>query len=256
MHAGSSTFELPDLCPHFPYLSADKCNMTEEEFSYHLFNLNRHTSKVKAAFAGVVLDLQRDILPSKLKEVINFLAVFDSKFKNLLSNCDNMTQLFEKIIEHFSFFDFELIKLLTKKFASLSVKRRLAKYKAMFKEYSERRVVECPSDAFGDHEKSEKVFVLKLDKILNSLTAEELRQLCNKIKSILKHEALRLLHVKDGCIQLTFRGFEEEDFNIIEEQQQALRNIGVLCISYGENVLDISKFTKQNSQECFGELCP
>ena len=226
--------------------------MTEEDFSYHLFNLDRHTSKVKAAFACVVLDLQRDIQPSKVKEVINFLGVYDGRFKNLLSDCDNMTQLFEKIIEHFSFFDFKLIKLLTKKFASMAVKRRLTKYKAMFKEYSKRRVVECPSDSFGDYEKSEKVFVLKLDSILNSLTAEELRKMCNEIKSILNHKALRLLHVKDGCTELTFRGVEEEDFNIVEEQQQALRNIGVLCISYGENVLDISKLTKKNSEECFG----
>ena len=227
--------------------------MTDEDFSYKLFNLDRHTKKVKAAFARVVLDLQRDIDASKLKEVINFLKVFDSKFEKLLDNCENMMQLFDKLHKHFSFFDFDIIGILVRTFGSKNIKRRLGKYKDMFGKFSKCRVVECPSDAFRDYEKSKKVYVLKLDRILNSLTAKELRQLCNKIKSILKHEALRLLHVKDGCIQLTFRGFEEENFNIIEEQQQALRNIGVLCISYGENVLDISKFTKQIiSEEYFG----
>lgn len=68
---------------------------------------------------------------------------------------------------------------------------------------------------------------------------------------ILGHKLYRLLHVEEGCVQLAIRGFEEDELNISEEQQQALRNVGVLSISYGHRCVDIaekfSKIDKTNS---------
>ena len=251
-HAGGSTFDLPDLSPCFPYLSAEKCKMAEEEFCYYLSNLDRHTSKVKSAFARVVLDLQRDIEEnSSLKVVINCLKAYDkSLVEKLLSDCPSTGDFFDKILDHISFFDFEIIKILTR-IGSKRIQKQYKKYTAMFKEYSKRRVVECPSDAFGDSEISEKVYILKTDDIIDLLTTEELKRLCNEIKATLKLP--RLLQVINGCVQLTFRGFEEEDFCINEEQQQALRNAGILSISYGDQVVDISQYIKIKSETSFGE---
>ena len=221
--------------------------MTEKEFSYHLLNLDRHTSKVKAAFSITVIDLQKDIEKnSNLETVTTYLKAYDKPLfeKLLLSDCVSIREVFSKILDYISFFDFEIIKILTH-IASKDMKKKFQKYKAMFKEYSKRRVVECPSDAFGDAKESEKIYIFKMDTILDSLTAEELKHLCYEIKAILKFKLLRLLKIKDGCAQLTFRGFEAD---ITEEQQQELRNVGVLSISYGK-VLDISKkFSEQKKR--------
>ena len=242
-HADGSTFVLPDLRQYFSYLSSEH-NTTDEEFSCLLYNLDRHTTKVKAAFASIIIDMQRDIEKNNnLKAVINCLKAYDKSL--LLSNCATVGDIFDKILDYFSFFDFEVIKLLTR-IASEKTVKKFKKYKAMFKEYSKRRVVECPSDAFGNVRKSEKVYNFKVDKILNSLKTDELKRLHFEINKILPEHKLRLLQVEEGCVQLTFRGFE--NFSFTEEQQQALRNVGVLSISYGDKLLDISKmiFSEQN----------
>ena len=124
----------------------------------------------------------------------------------------------------------------------------------MFREYSKRRVVECPNDAFGDAEESVKDYdiVLKTDKIHQSLTVNELLKLRYEITKILGHK--RLLDVREGCVQLTFKGFEDEEFTVAEEQQQSLRNVGVLSISCGDQVVDISKLSKQNIDTCLSEF--
>ena len=59
------------------------------------------------------------------------------------------------------------------------------------------------------------------------------------MNKILGHKLLRLLNIKDGCTELTFRTFENGEFSITEKQQQALRRMGVLRISYGDMTTNI-----------------
>ena len=227
------------------------CKIEEEELSHHLFNISRRTSKVKAAFTRIVRDLKRDIEEnSNLEVVINLLKASNRS----LADCVSIGEVFVNILDHVFFFDFEIIRPLIH-IGSESIQRKFKKYVIMFKQYSKHCVVEfeCPSDAFG---KSGKVYVLKLDTVLESLTAEELKRLCNEIRAILKHDklVLRLLQVTEGCIQLTFMGLQEEDYFITEEQQQALRNVGVLIITYGDQMVDISHYVKiVNSERSFGK---
>ena len=109
----------------------------------------------------------------------------------------------------------------------------------MFSEYCKQRVCECPSDAFGDVKKSEKKFILKVDEHLRKLTVNELLKLKYEISQLLKLN-LRLLHVDDGCIQLTFRVLESDSIVINEDQQKALQVIGVLKVEYGNEIIDLS----------------
>ena len=252
---GGSTFELPDLSPYFPHLSAEESKITEEEFSYLLFNLNRHTSKVKEAFAGIIFDLQKEIEKnSTLQTVITCLIAYDKSYESLLGSA-SLSEVFNRILKHSSFFDYKIFKLLIRKVGSTKTRIRLKKYEAMFKEYSKRRVVECPSDAFGDVEKSEKVYVLKTDKILESLTTAELTDLCHEMNAILNLNLLRLLKVEEGCVQLTFRGLEDDKFNTTKDQQQALRNLGVLTITYGDQIIVDNKYLKPTiMSECSCKL--
>lgn len=104
-----------------------------------------------------------------------------------------------------------------------------------------RRVCECPSDSFGTIEKGEKVYKIKTEQDIDTLTIEELEKFQYELNKILGHRFLCLLSIKDGCIELTFRGSTDDDFLIAEEQLFALRKVGVRSISYGSICLKIGE---------------
>ena len=231
--------ELPpvDLGPYFPYLSAE--SMSEEELSFHRLQLNEETKKIKKSFASLVLNLQKRVEEtSKLDDVVNILTFYDNVYEKLLHDCTSIAEVFRKISSVFSFFDYDLVKLLSRKFGSLSIKKDLKKYKKKFQDYSKRRICECPSDAFGDVQKSEKVYVLKTDKSIEDLTVAQLQQLQYEMNKVLGQRLLRLLDVEKGCVSLVFRIFEHRDLS--KHQQQALRKLGVLSVTYGEQCVDFS----------------
>lgn len=254
-HTGSSTFELPDLSPYFPYFPASG-KMSEEDHSFYLFELDQETQKVKRAFGSLRFDLEQNLETQKLENVIRYLELIKSDLKKLFTDCKSIEDVFDIFDPYSSFFDFELVKSLTHKFGSTGVKEKFKKYKKMFQKYLKHRVVECPHDSFGDIGNSEKVYVLKTDKSLETLTADDLKVLQYKLSKILENKLLRLLRVETGCMQLTFRGVEEEQLNIGAEIQQALRDVGVLSIRYGDQYVNISeKFMKQGikMEKIFGE---
>ncbi len=200
--------------------------------------LDAHTNKLKRTFAGLVYNLQRHIEEnSKIDEIITVLKLFDDEFGQLLINCSSMEEVFTKLHPHLSFFDFEIIKLLTKNLGSTSNKKKLKKYKKMFECFAKQRVCECPSDAFGNHKESEKTFIIKLDKNIRKLELNELQQLIHEICRILNLK-LRLLHIDKGCVQLSFRVLHDVDKIVISmENHQALKDLCVLTIQYGNEVI-------------------
>lgn len=254
--AGSSSFELPDLSPYFPYLPTHDNKMSKEELLCYMINLDDHTEKLKRAFAGLVFDLSTHLDRNKKQEdVVQILKLFDdSKYENL-SSCMSISEVISKILKHISFFDYEVIKFLIRKLGSGNIKGKLKKYIKMFHTYSSRRIVECPVGAFGNVDETEIVYVLKTDQILEKLTVEEMRILQYMMCKILKRMLTKLLRVETGCVQFIFSGVEEE-FNITKEQKQALRNLGILSIRHGDQLEDISKeFTKESSDETnYGEM--
>lgn len=164
----------------------------------------------------------------------------------MLDENESITELFGRISKYFSFFDYDLIRLLVRTLGSNSDKKKYNKYKKTFQGFSELRLCECPGDAFGDVEISEKVYALKIDnKSMDSFTLQELQ-----MNNILGHRLLRILSVEDGCIKLTIRTFEDEEFNVSEKQLRELGELDVISISYGDKHLDIPKaISFENSDE-------
>lgn len=251
MHAGS-TFELPALGPYFPYFPADD-TMTDTEYDFYLFKLDKHTEKLKRAFASLFYDLQESLEKQEFKKVIWYLEILHTNLTELLPDCKTMEDIYHILHPYSSFFDFEIVKLLIRKFGCVDIKQKLKKYTQMFRKYLKQRVVECPNDAFGDVKRAEKVYVIKTDKILKNITAEQLKLLQYEMDKILGNKLLRLLRVEKGCLQLTFRGVEEEEFNVTAEQQQALRNVGVLSISYGDHNVNIGEQFTKIDEKGFGK---
>ena len=236
-----SAFVLPDVSVFF---SNYQPNMSEEERYYYLYNLNKHTEKVKTAFAGLVFELQKYLKQtSSVQEVLHSLKPFfqDKAFVEQLNCQKTFMDIFDKIFDYISFFDYEVIKFLIRHLGSKTFKKKLRKYERMFCEYSKRRIVECPDDTFGEMNENTKVLKIKTDKSIEELTVEELKKLQCKISNVLGKKLLHLLRVEEGCVQLMFQPVEQEELVITSEQQQALRNVGVLSITYGKQFIDIEK---------------
>lgn len=197
---------------------------------------------MKKAFANIIFKLQRNIeKTSTMEDVRNVLLTFDEKFDEMLSSCTSIAAVFSIIIPYISFFDFEIIKLLTSTLGSRSNKQKLKKYKKMFAEFLKQRICECPNDAFGDSEEAERSLVIKIDKKISELTNEKYQKFKSEVSRILKC-TLRLLKVEDGCVELTFRALVSNQMlnNITTDQRNMLSKLQVICISYDEkNIITI-----------------
>ena len=225
----------------FPYLTPGKMN--EDELSSFLGRLKDDTRNIKAEFSVLLYHLQKDTeATAKLEDVVPLLLfnIEDTGFKELMDSCKSLSDIFRHLFKFISFFDFYLIKLLTRIFGSTSTKKRLKKYKKKFHDYCKRRICECPKDVFGKAEKSDKIYKIKTDKILESYTLEKLDELQHEIRKILGLKLLRLLKIKDGCIRLTFRVVNDDHLVICEEQKLALRNLGVLSVTCGSKIVIVS----------------
>lgn len=239
---GSSTFELPaiNLNKYFPNLQ-DKKLSKEELFTLEQ-KLDYNTKKLKLAFADFVVSLQRHIEETTTTEyIITALKIVDKKFEELLFGCVSIVEVFSKIAPYFSFFDYGIIKLLAKRFGSRSNQQKLKKYRKMFAEFAKQRICECPNDAFGDIEDSEKCLIMKIDKQIDAMTIDDLQKFELKVFEILKCN-LRLLRVSDGCVELTFRTLDFDNYsmlNITADQKHLLRKNDVLCIMHGEKTMSI-----------------
>ena len=207
------------------------------------------TDKIKRAFGCLVFDIMKDIEKSRSLDEVVSLLTFSMKTgsEEFESHCSSFGEVFRKISNLVSFFDYDLLKLLIHKMGSSSVKKKLKKYKQKFQQFTKRCVCEVPKGAFGDANKSEKVFVIKCDKSIETMTLEELHKLQYKMNKILGHKLLRLLDVKDGCVELAIRCLEchTHNLNISKKQRKDLKKLNVLSIRYGDTYVFGTEHRKQ-----------
>ncbi len=102
-----------------------------------------------------------------------------------------------------------------------------------------RRMCDCPKDAFGVQELSEKCFALETDKNMNSFTLAQLEDLQLIMSRILGRKFLHLLRIEEERIRLIFRCISDDVMDLSTDQQMKLRRLGVLQISYGDRSMDM-----------------
>ena len=241
MSSGLSPVSIANLEEYFPYLSSK--NMSEEEISYHRSKLDQQTERVKKSFASLVYCLQDHISTTyKVKDVASYLAFYDPQFKKInLCDCKEIVELFFRLSDYFSFFNHEMIRILTHQFGSETCKKKFKKYRKKFQEYSKRCVCECPVDAFGDVGNKSSCYVIKCKEDMEKFTVKELEKLTYNLNEVLKQNFLRLVHVDRGCIELTLKALTVSTLDLSEETQQELRNVGVLSIHYSAKYYDLQE---------------
>ena len=197
--------------------------------------LDDETEKIKSEFTTLMFHLQRDlesVLP--LETLVNFLILHDTHYERILENCDSFAKVFCTLKKlAVNFFNYNLLELLINTFGSDAIKEKLEGYIGCFRAFSQRLVIECPIDAFGEYEPSENNLVLVAGKDFDALTLDDLKKFELRINKILSNKLVMLQCVKRKSISLTFRVFEDKNFNITEEQRQALQKEGVISITYG-----------------------
>ena len=238
----------------FPYLSTD---MKPHERDNLIYRLKDETSKIQDHFISLVICLKKTLEQSERssKDVIEVLAVKHPNLKTVFKKCKTIDKIFKKGWKYWSYFDYEPIQsLITCLFDEKhDLRTRLTKYFEHFKSYASRRVAECPSNIHGKREKDEKVLVFKIEEIAyQKLTVNDLKLLCFRLNSAISSYHLSLLSTSDSCIQLTFRtNLQREDkkFELSKEQHEALRDVGVISVSYGDQEYNLKYSLSSESQE-------
>ena len=206
------------------------------------------TEILKRKFASLVFDVQKALVSNqwKVEDVTTLIKLHyqSDEISKLLDESESIAEIFGRLSKYFSFFNYSIIKLIVSKLNSTAIIKKLKKYKEAFREYSKLRICECPAGAFGSREDKEKVYVLKTEMKLNN-SLEEYEKLQFEMNKVLGGKLLRLIDVEEGCVQLTFRGFVEAELSLSKENGQELRNIGVLCLTYGDQEFDFSILVPQ-----------
>ena len=226
--------------------------MPEHVRTNFIFRLSKDTADIKNKFIALEIRLRRALKSeTRAEEIIRIISKKDDKFHEVFKNCDTIDELLDEAEQHWSFFDYDLIQLfidcIFEDEHQLMV--RLKAYITKFKEYAKRRICECPSNVFEDEEKNGKVVVFKIEECnFEKMTVDELKKLCFHLNSAIGSYNLRLLKTDPGCVQLTFRvlsSANEMIQKLIREKQKALRSMGVLSITYGEQILNLASLSEE-----------
>ena len=207
-----------------------------------MLQLDRETTKIKARFADLIFDLFKEIEASHtFDDIVKVLKLHDQNINQILCNCKTMEEVLPQISKFWSFYDSDIIRLLTTTLGSSTAKKKFKRFIRKFHEYSSRFVSECPSDAFGAvDEEAGRVCKLKFRESVTNLTVKGLAELHNKMKVLFGCNLMRLLRCEqEGMI---FNCCIEDIRNVIanKRQQFELSELGVCSIHYGEQVFDLT----------------
>jgi hypothetical protein len=109
-----------------------------------------------------------------------------------------VNKLFMKLADHWSYFDYELLSLMINTYCGSELRRALEEYKSDLEKHCRCRSVDVPAN------------VLKLKLICENTVQKEIKYLEVKLSQLLK-KPLRLLAIKEGCIQLVFGALKNKE---------------------------------------------
>lgn len=236
-----------DLRSYFPYLPPDENN--EHKQQLRCYELNEATEKIKRTYNSLIFKLRKDIMDNHSMDDVSTLLITEDKsqYENIVSKCACLDDFFKLLPDVCSFVDYGLVKILVRILGSTTTKKKLESYKKKLQDFCKRRICELPEGALVDNENSgvseipHKVYKIKIDESLERLHIHKVGNLQYKMKMILGHD-LQLLHISEGCVELTFRSFKNADLMATAQQKKRdLSKLGVLSISCGDVSLKFSK---------------
>ena len=176
----------------------------------------RETKQIKEQFGDLVTDTCCSFKEQKVD--IEMLTLYlQTRFPVLeprLNKATSMQQVFKIVVGQVcSWFDYEVIVSIIKKFGESSDKRRAQMYEEEFKTYAKQRLPKGKKHiTIGSGAKvGTKQLVVKIDKVWEEVNFNELNTIRDNIANIISEEGakvcrsdLYLADVREGCIMMTF----------------------------------------------------
>ena len=164
------------------------------------------------------------------------------KQRRKLQKSKTIEDVWLTISDYFSFFNYELVKVIALNLGTDDDKKKVKSYEESFQIYAKRRIYECPSE-FGSKltaEEDSTDLIVKLDQTYDECEMSQLKTFVKKISNILELEdgVMRLCRVYPGCYELIFQVpsimVQDSDvFPLTAEQEAALKALHVLFLTCG-----------------------
>ena len=193
----------PSDSKRFPYLKTE--GLTQGERERLIGRLTMESDDLRKEFALVVdrarESLEKQKLTSKDLQVLIKHAT-KNKLYDVFKRKKTIHKLFLKMTDYWSFFDYEFLSLIIKRFCR-ELLVDMANYVLEFKKYCQRRLCEIPADVFKTRPNEKNNLYVKCDHYLDKITLKEAKDLELRLAKLLDTE-LYLLRVEEGCVQLVF----------------------------------------------------
>ena len=182
--------------------------MSGHQFEMFMDRLYEETNRLRLNFASLMFDTQMDLekrLP--VEQLVDIIVNRDVISEGVLAECTSFSQVFNKLSDSVSFFDYGLLKYLINHYGSDAIKKKLEIYIGYFREFSKRRVNEYSRNALSDHDSgsSEKILVFVADTIIENLTVDELRKFICSVYEILDSKLVLQVHSGGGRILIVIQ---------------------------------------------------
>ena len=187
--------------PRLQYLKSE--DLSKEELEKLLAKLKLQSKEMQNKFASIVVKTIMSLNKNnKTVQDLELLMKFSSAkgLCNLFEEGMSINDLFLKLGDYLSFFDYELLELIIKEYCS-GLSTELEKYKSDLKEYCRRRIVEVPMNVIESKRTNENVIRVKYDKEFCSVTLNDIKDLEVRLAQLLEMD-LCLLGVEEGCTQI------------------------------------------------------
>ena len=223
---------------HSPQWNVNVENLTKSENGSLLTKLHKDFDWIKQKFSSLVMKTLQKL---KLKnidcnELKLMIKSYVPKLFKSISKQKSLNEIFEVLIDYWSFFDYELLGFIIS-FYCAELEEDKLEYIKDFETYCERKVSEIPtnikSKVSGTHYNI--TIKVKIGKDRDNVKFKELKKLQTKLRKHTKMN-LTLLGVEDGSIVVVFEALIEEDYMIplSEKDENELFEMGVLKL-YSDN---------------------
>ena len=246
-HIPSSIFSSIKLLPsYFSVLSTasqfpnvNRRGLKKEEEAALLTRLYEDLERVKSSFSLLVTKTLQSLKAQnldflELKSLVRSYCMPKSKISKLFSKKITLNELFIKLNDYWSFFDYELLALFISAYCT-ELDKEKNEYIATFNAYCNRKVSEAPTDFKSKTRGIHFTIKVKIGGDFDHVSLEELKKLQATLRKVTKLD-LSLLEVSEGCIVVVFESFTEEDsLQLSEKEKNELFKMGVLKLYDNNN---------------------
>ena len=242
----------PQSPKKFPYLKSE--HLTKGRKERLLAQLELDSDNMQNKFA-ILVDRARASLEEQNIACSNLKVLVSHSRKNklfdLLDRSGSINDLFLKLRNYWSFFDYEFLSVIIDRHC-LELKPDLKDYVSSFKEYCKRRICEVPADVFSKRTDDEYNLYVKCDHNFDKNTLDDVKKMELKLSNLLDTD-LYLLGVEEGCIKLVFKSLCAIATPLSDRQVDELKNLQIFCLEsnsvvYFENSADDSSAVQPASQ--------